>query len=208
MESDRPRTNRGSPVRCGRAGPSCRGPRSCPGPARCHARGGAAASASRGASRSRAGALTRLLLFADMDEVSDAAEHSAQRRRVIVRHGVPGTPKAERRQRLLRALLLADGALVLPDQKTRHDAASTGLRASRGGRPRIWRTVSAERSWESALIVARTTFTGLVLPSDFERMSLIPADSTTARTEPPAMTPVPFDAGRRTTRAAPKSATT
>src|ERR671934_93676 len=35
-----------------------------------------------------------------------------------------------------------------------------------------------------------------------------PADSTTARTEPPAMTPVPFDAGRRITRAAPKSATT
>jgi len=68
--------------------------------------------------------------------------------------------------------------------------------------------VSAERSWDSALIVALTTFTGLVLPSDFDRMSLIPADSTTARTEPPAMTPVPLDAGRRTTRAAPKSATT
>src|SRR5204863_156611 len=40
-----------------------------------------------------------------------------------------------------------------------------------------------------------TTFTGFVLPSDFDRMSEIPADSTTARTEPPAMTPVPFDAG-------------
>ena len=51
-----------------------------------------------------------------------------------------------------------------------------------------------------------TTLTGFVLPSDFERMSLMPADSTTARTEPPAMTPVPFEAGRRSTFAAPKSA--
>src|SRR5207245_791919 len=40
------------------------------------------------------------------------------------------------------------------------------------------------------------------------RMSWMPADSTTARTEPPAMTPVPFDAGRRRTFAAPKSAVT
>src|SRR6266511_474246 len=123
-----------------------------------------------------------------------------------MRHGLARMPKAERRERLLRALLLADRAFVLADLETRHDATPAGSRASRGsrgGRPRVCRTVSAERSCESALIVARTTFTGLVLPSDFERMSLIPADSTTARTEPPAMTPVPFDAGRRSTEAAP-----
>src|SRR2546428_6076161 len=152
--------------------------------------------------------ITHLLLIADMDEVSDAAEHPAKRGRIVVRHHVAGTPQAQRGQRLLRAFLLPDRALVLADLETGHDAASAGRRASRGGRPRVWRTVSAERSCESALIVARTTFTGLVLPSDFERMSLIPADSTTARTDPPAMTPVPFDAGRSTTRAAPKSATT
>src|SRR3979409_741773 len=32
-------------------------------------------------------------------------------------------------------------------------------------------------------------------PSDFDRMSLMPAASTTARTGPPAMTPVPGEAG-------------
>src|SRR6266576_2268613 len=60
-----------------------------------------------------------LLLVAHVDEVSDAAEHPAKRRRVVVRHDVPGTAKAERGQRLLRALLLADRALVLTDLETR-----------------------------------------------------------------------------------------
>src|SRR6188472_638089 len=54
---------------------------------------------------------------------------------------------------------------------------------------------SAECRLRSASIVAWVTFTGLVEPYTFARMSWIPADSTTARTEPPAMTPVPWEAG-------------
>ena len=42
-------------------------------------------------------------------------------------------------------------------------------------------------------------------PMDFDRMSLIPAHSTSARTGPPAMTPVPGAAGFRSTTPAPSS---
>ena len=51
------------------------------------------------------------------------------------------------------------------------------------------------------LIVARTTLCGFALPRHFVRMSWIPALSTTARTAPPAMTPVPAEAGLRKTSA-------
>ncbi|SLJ21780.1 Uncharacterised protein [Mycobacteroides abscessus subsp. abscessus] len=39
----------------------------------------------------------------------------------------------------------------------------------------------------------------LSLPSDFARMSWIPAHSSTARAAPPAITPVPGEAGRSMT---------
>ena len=42
-------------------------------------------------------------------------------------------------------------------------------------------------------------------PIDLDRMSLIPAHSTSARTGPPAMTPVPGAAGLRSTTPAPSS---
>ncbi len=43
---------------------------------------------------------------------------------------------------------------------------------------------------------------GFVVPRLFASTSRIPASSSTARTPPPAITPVPSLAGRRTTRAA------
>ena len=43
---------------------------------------------------------------------------------------------------------------------------------------------------------------GFVVPRLFARMSRIPASSRTARTPPPAITPVPSLAGRSSTRAA------
>ncbi len=48
----------------------------------------------------------------------------------------------------------------------------------------------------------------MLLPRDFVRMFEIPLDSITARTPPPAMTPVPGEAGRMMTFAAPNSPTT
>ena len=51
-------------------------------------------------------------------------------------------------------------------------------------------------------MVARVTLTGLVEPCVFDRMSRTPAASRTARTEPPAITPVPWEAGLSRTRLA------
>src|SRR5207247_8573066 len=51
--------------------------------------------------------------------------------------------------------------------------------------------------------VAFTTLCGFVLPRDFVSMLEIPADCTTARTGPPAITPVPSDAGFNITLPAP-----
>ena len=52
-------------------------------------------------------------------------------------------------------------------------------------------------------MVAFTMLCGLFDPSDFVRMSFTPATSSTARTAPPAMTPVPGEAGFMSTREAP-----
>src|SRR5437867_2415947 len=52
--------------------------------------------------------------------------------------------------------------------------------------------------------VARTTLCGFADPSDFVRMFVIPAASTTARTAPPAMIPVPSGAGFNKTLPDPK----
>ena len=51
----------------------------------------------------------------------------------------------------------------------------------------------------------RVTLTGFVEPSVLARMSRMPAASTTARTAPPAMTPVPCEAGLSITRDAEKT---
>ena len=49
--------------------------------------------------------------------------------------------------------------------------------------------------------VAFTRLIGFWVPSDFDSTSRMPASSSTARTPPPAMTPVPSEAGFRNTRA-------
>ena len=53
-------------------------------------------------------------------------------------------------------------------------------------------------------MVALATLIWLEVPSDFVKISLMPAASRTARTLPPAMTPVPGMAGLSRTVAAPK----
>ena len=65
-------------------------------------------------------------------------------------------------------------------------------------------TSSGRRSALSPATVAATRFTGLLVPSDLLRMSRIPASSSTARTPPPAMTPVPSEAGFSRTLPAPE----
>ena len=58
-----------------------------------------------------------------------------------------------------------------------------------------------------ALIVAPAAFNGALEPNDLLKMFSIPASSNTARTEPPAITPVPSEAGFKTTSPAPERPT-
>ena len=67
-----------------------------------------------------------------------------------------------------------------------------------GARPRRCAMAFGDSSSSSALSVARTTLTGLLLPNDLVSTSLMPAASTTARTPPPAITPVPGGVGPMT----------
>ncbi len=87
-------------------------------------------------------------------------------------------------------------------------AHSPALACDRRGRRSACRacaaTCSRLRSDLSASMVARTTLCGFELPRHLVRMSWMPALSTTARTAPPAMTPVPGEAGLRNTSPAPK----
>src|SRR5882757_6040681 len=64
-------------------------------------------------------------------------------------------------------------------------------------------SLSESRPWQ----VARTTLCALADPSDLVTMFVIPAASTTARTAPPAMMPVPSGAGLSSTLPAPKCPT-
>src|SRR5580698_8824843 len=72
-----------------------------------------------------------------------------------------------------------------------------------GVSPRISITALRSRSCSSALIVAFTTLCGLWLPIDFVSTFGIPQACTTARTGPPAITPVPSCAGFSMTMPAP-----
>src|SRR6478735_715693 len=61
--------------------------------------------------------------------------------------------------------------------------------------PRLAAMSAGALPCSSALIVARTTLYGLVGPWHFARMLVTPTTSNTARIAPPAITPVPSDAG-------------
>ena len=76
---------------------------------------------------------------------------------------------------------------------------------SSGVLPLVFATCVASRSDFSPTIVAATTFWGLFDRRHFVLISDIPAASTTARTAPPAITPVPGGAGFSSTLPAPKT---
>ena len=69
--------------------------------------------------------------------------------------------------------------------------------------PRCRATSSGRRRFLSPSTVAFAMLIGFVVPRLLASTSRMPASSSTARTPPPAMTPVPSLAGRRNTRAAP-----
>src|ERR671916_2119918 len=80
----------------------------------------------------------------------------------------------------------ADNALGLRDLQGAHNVIFT---------PRDCSMVALERRLLSPCSVARTRLTAVVEPRAFVSTSLTPASSSTARTAPPAITPVPSEAG-------------
>src|SRR5690606_31176971 len=91
---------------------------------------------------------------------------------------------------------------LYPDQ-ARHGAPQAKISST--ALPRRRATSSALFRFCRPSRVASTTLVALLEPSDFVRMSRIPASSRTARTAAPAITPVPAPAGFSSTRAAPNS---
>src|SRR5499427_7720113 len=95
-------------------------------------------------------------------------------------------------QRDLDGLALGISSLV------RHDYALACV-SSLSSLPRSRAIDTGSLSDPRPVNVARTTLCGFADPSDFVRMFVMPADSTTARTAPPAMMPVPSGAGFNST---------
>src|SRR3954468_22017521 len=148
----------------------------------------------------------------DLDQVANGVDHAAELREVLLHHGVVDPLQAERPERVPVVLLRADLRAGLRDLQTGHvSQLPTPARARRraagatssSGSPRRAATSSGRTSPFRAATVAWTMLIGLSEPSDLLSTSWTPAHSSTARTGPPAMTPVPGAAGlSRTTPAA------
>src|SRR5690606_34531782 len=157
----------------------------------------------------------------DPDQVGHRRDHAADLGTVLTHDALADPAQAERAQGLALVVLAADGGLGLRDLQLCHHAptfpasacfssralASPSARlrsmtagATRStGRPRRAATDSGSSSLRSASTVACTMLIAFSEPSDLVSTSWIPAQSRTARTGPPAMTPVPGAAGRRKT---------
>src|SRR5919107_517973 len=135
------------------------------------------------------------------------AHHAAELGSVLLCDHVVDPLETKRTQRVTVVLLAADVGLDLRDLELRHDYAPAPARArsraagatSSSGRPRRAAISSGRCRPFRASTVACTMLIALSEPSDFDRMSWIPAHSSTARTGPPAITPVPGDAGLSST---------
>src|SRR5262249_19234627 len=130
----------------------------------------------------------------------------ARRVRYLDRMADAPQPQPTQRERLL--LVEADTAADLCHRESlgfclcsfRHGYAFSSSKSL----PRNRATAAGSRSSLSATNVARTTLCGLAEPIDLVSTLWMPADSTTARTAPPAMMPVPSGAGLSSTDPAPK----
>src|ERR687885_73734 len=148
----------------------------------------------------------------------DLVDHPAQLRGVLPLDGLADAAQAERAQRVALLAVGPVGRLdLLDDQAHASTGSSTVVVAPFSpprpstrstDRPRSVATSSGRRRPCSPAIVAFTRLIGFCVPSDLERMSWIPASSRTARTPPPAMTPVPGEAGFSSTWPEPNTPST
>src|SRR3954453_18148437 len=168
----------------------------------------------------------------DPHQVAHAVEHAAGLRRVLDLDRLADAAQPERTQRvelrLVRPVLALDlrhlhdagassAASAVPFDSPPTGAPSSVSVAARSpprpstwliDRPRSSATSSGVRRDCRPATVALTRLIGFCEPSDLLRMSWIPASSSTARTPPPAMTPVPSEAGLRNTFPEPNSPVT
>src|SRR6478609_8836457 len=142
----------------------------------------------------------------DGDQVGDRLEHASDLGAVLLDDDVADALEAERANRVPLVLLAADRGPGLLDLEARHHwvtsaraRSSAAGATSSTGRPRRAATASGSSRERSAATVACTMLIWLDEPSDLLSTSWIPAHSSTARTGPPAITPVPGAAGRRST---------
>src|SRR5208282_5752087 len=159
----------------------------------------------------------------DGNQVAYGLDHAAELRPVRLHDHVADPAQAQRAQRLPLHPRAADPRLGLGDSQLCHDcsrspaaagpaaavtAAARALSMAAGatcsiGRPRRAAISSGRFRLFSAATVAWITLIGFDEPRDRDSTSWMPAHSSTARTGPPAMTPVPGLAGlSRTTPAA------
>src|SRR4051812_35503432 len=172
----------------------------------------------------------------DPHQVTDAMHHAARLRGVLDLDRLADAPQPERAQRvellLVRAVLALDlrhlhdagsssAASTVPfaapsDSVPTRPPSSVSVAARPPPRPRTWlierprssaTSSGVRRDWRP-WTVALTRLIGFCEPRDLLRMSWMPASSSTARTPPPAMTPVPSEAGLRKTLPEPNSPVT
>src|SRR3990167_733723 len=161
-------------------------------------------------------------LFADhFHEVGDLADHAAHFRRVDKFLGPAKFVETKALQRLAlvglaadRTADLADGEFFLSHRVSPSQFVESAMPASDAPsarrpttswtlRPRLEATVRGLACSLSASNVARTMLYGFEEPIDLPTTSWTPSTSMTARIGPPAITPVPGGAARRTTLPAP-----
>src|SRR5699024_1253603 len=145
------------------------------------------------------------------DQVCHRCDHAAKLLAVAAHRAVAGVVESKRARGRPLAFVAAIRCTHLADRDIGHqtltlpavssDSSCSALSRAAGATsssdsPRRAATVSGDSRVRSALSTACTMLIGLAVPSDLVNTSRTPAASSTARTGPPAITPVPGAAGR------------
>src|SRR5215210_5792594 len=140
--------------------------------------------------------------FLDGDQVRHRVDHAPDLGPVLLDDHVAQALEAQAAQGVPLVLLATDAGAGLGDLQPRHQdptparalSSAAGATSSRA-RPRRAATSSGRSRPCRAATVACTMLIGFDDPRDLESTSWMPAHSSTARTGPPAITPVPGEAG-------------
>src|SRR5215212_8499073 len=142
----------------------------------------------------------------DVHQMRHRLDHAAHLGPIVAQRFIADPAQTQCPERVPLILLAARGAAHLADLELRHYEL-TACRARRIAAgvtsstvlPRRLATASGCSRPCSAATVACTTLIAFAEPRDLASTSWTPAHSSTARADPPAITPVPGDAGRSNT---------